>query len=1308
MPPFNIDDNGDVEAVPNLTPSCPSPSLSQPSLSQLLPQQQQQLTHLLPPQLVLPPPTKPLRARSLDRYSLHVDVSQVFWFWSIIRDYGQRRLREVEAHRQKVKPLKVRGNQEVTSASGNSNSSGPGSGGGGGGGSAGSQTVPNRLLATLRSLNPAVRRQSSQANHYPGSPPASAGSGGPAAVATSLGGATTGNSSPGISCGTPAPPSQCQQQQHQHQQQQQQCLQPGSASQRFVQSSVAHGGGLFELPLEQQQPQQPQQQQLPQHQQHPGVQSSGSEDLTSLGGTGSDSVAAAECLEATLAHLQHKQRRHNQQQQNQHALEQQEKRPHMFTEDFSGRRRSLAYIRTAYTKFRNVFHRRRQQGQRRSLDSALYYGVSGKGEGGWAWGGAKRGVSRGMVVGTQSLEAVEGRLYGDSMNTETCSLGSQTARGKWLIGGDDDEGDEGDRLIEGYRRATSDQSDSEEEKCESHIRQTSLDREELTGNETKQCLVREKAQQSCNFDAVFEHDQTPNPHKVSRSDKIKAKLSANDAAHRKSVSKDRLKYMPLCSENLDERFTKNDNERSDSYGLANVSSLKSQTSTNLAQTEVSGTKHVAFEEQNKTEFNQGREKPRAIHRSNRDGQNSTFAKDQRASCETKLPNIEKNTSVDHNRNKQNKVELYSNNPIAFGNLRQRSLSPSTERRIQNVSTTDEGVNMSDNCRQNQSNKYPNLHPHHNFWSCSGEASLERNSIDSMRGDSLETLQGPDTSLNQNYGFSVNFSPLTERSTKFGVASRPGNIAQSLLQCASYRPGSLTSLSDRGPAFSHSGSLDQSYNSVDVSAHKTVGFQASCGRNVNPTSVHNTPVTSSSGLLSSLQVLPPSEQSSFISPFASSLEKPHLKKSMPCVSFLSFSRQTSGNDSLSPCLPPADGSSSPNPDDTPTTAGTLSQSWSNDTLHSSHELAVLEEIRPRSRTSEFKPSRIRAGLRDRASVLKRVSPQPASPTAFDLMCRCNPAENFNKYIGNRRIGGRLAQLGPSSLSYCNKSHDETAKNLGSIADGGVWYGNNNNSSTTTTDNNNSNASALPGVSISDDATTVKARREPSRDFYNFVVFVLSKPRTRKSSASPTLSRRSLSYPNLQDIRDWNSEPKARRSSSQEERHFTFDDTSGPNVSPTISRLRKQKADGIQREGSGKCGRSQPMSIIQASSSDYPYHQIAEQLQTMSGMIDKRLTQLEEVYHLTTERLDKLTSLQESLMRILSQNSPSQSHQLDRGDTIGSDGVSGNASGNNSVNDSSNNSSGNGSNNASGNDNSDVQRGVSLDQLEHEDTLTASRV
>ncbi|XP_059160896.1 cyclic nucleotide-gated channel rod photoreceptor subunit alpha-like [Physella acuta] len=74
---------------------------------------------------------------------------------SIIRDYGQRRLREVEAHRLKVKPLKCRGNSDQQGSF-----------------SGGSQTVPNRLLQTLRSLNPAVRRQSAQVNHHPGSPPA--------------------------------------------------------------------------------------------------------------------------------------------------------------------------------------------------------------------------------------------------------------------------------------------------------------------------------------------------------------------------------------------------------------------------------------------------------------------------------------------------------------------------------------------------------------------------------------------------------------------------------------------------------------------------------------------------------------------------------------------------------------------------------------------------------------------------------------------------------------------------------------------------------------------------------------------------------------------------------------------------------------------------------------------------------------------------------------------------------------------------------------------------------------------------------
>ncbi|KAH9525683.1 hypothetical protein Btru_002029 [Bulinus truncatus] len=77
---------------------------------------------------------------------------------SIIRDYGQRRLREVEAHRQKVKPLKCRGSTDQQG----SISSGP-------------QTVQNRLLQTLRNLNQTVRRQSAQMNHLVSvSPPAAA------------------------------------------------------------------------------------------------------------------------------------------------------------------------------------------------------------------------------------------------------------------------------------------------------------------------------------------------------------------------------------------------------------------------------------------------------------------------------------------------------------------------------------------------------------------------------------------------------------------------------------------------------------------------------------------------------------------------------------------------------------------------------------------------------------------------------------------------------------------------------------------------------------------------------------------------------------------------------------------------------------------------------------------------------------------------------------------------------------------------------------------------------------------------------
>nr|KAG5687124.1 hypothetical protein BaRGS_034037 [Batillaria attramentaria] len=81
---------------------------------------------------------------------------------SIIRDYGQRRLREIEAHRQKVKPLKqMQGNSDLhhrrlmharnmaSRMDSTSSSGGAGTGGGGGGGGgAGSQSGVNTQART--------------------------------------------------------------------------------------------------------------------------------------------------------------------------------------------------------------------------------------------------------------------------------------------------------------------------------------------------------------------------------------------------------------------------------------------------------------------------------------------------------------------------------------------------------------------------------------------------------------------------------------------------------------------------------------------------------------------------------------------------------------------------------------------------------------------------------------------------------------------------------------------------------------------------------------------------------------------------------------------------------------------------------------------------------------------------------------------------------------------------------------------------------------------------------------------------------
>ncbi|CAG5134054.1 unnamed protein product, partial [Candidula unifasciata] len=78
---------------------------------------------------------------------------------AVIRDYGQRRLREVEAHRVKVKPFS---SETVNEQSTNNTSAAP--------------AVHNRLLYTLKSLNSVMRRQSSQATSKPVSPPAASSS----------------------------------------------------------------------------------------------------------------------------------------------------------------------------------------------------------------------------------------------------------------------------------------------------------------------------------------------------------------------------------------------------------------------------------------------------------------------------------------------------------------------------------------------------------------------------------------------------------------------------------------------------------------------------------------------------------------------------------------------------------------------------------------------------------------------------------------------------------------------------------------------------------------------------------------------------------------------------------------------------------------------------------------------------------------------------------------------------------------------------------------------------------------------------
>ncbi|KAH9525682.1 hypothetical protein Btru_002028 [Bulinus truncatus] len=109
---------------------------------------------------------------------------------------------------------------------------------------------------------------------------------------------------------------------------------------------------------------------------------------------------------------------------------------------------------------------------------------------------------------------------------------------------------------------------------------------------------------------------------------------------------------------------------------------------------------------------------------------------------------------------------------------------------------------------------------------------------------------------------------------------------------------------------------------------------------------------------------------------------------------------------------------------------------------------------------------------------------------------------------------------------------------------------------------------------------------------------------------------------------------RGQNSDGEGQFTFE-TQDAEISPKLNRVIQMNGNkSFERQGSG-AGRSQAMSIIQSPASDLSHQQITTQLQLLHGVIDKRLTQLEDVYVSTFSRLDKLAESQEMLVRLVKQ-------------------------------------------------------------------------
>ncbi|BFZ04593.1 hypothetical protein BsWGS_07632 [Bradybaena similaris] len=89
------------------------------------------------------------------------------------------------------------------------------------------------------------------------------------------------------------------------------------------------------------------------------------------------------------------------------------------------------------------------------------------------------------------------------------------------------------------------------------------------------------------------------------------------------------------------------------------------------------------------------------------------------------------------------------------------------------------------------------------------------------------------------------------------------------------------------------------------------------------------------------------------------------------------------------------------------------------------------------------------------------------------------------------------------------------------------------------------------------------------------------------------------------------------------------------SPKLAKLREETISTSKVKANGFGGRSHAMSIIQQPTSDFSYQQLTAQINVMQGMIDKRLTLLEEAYASATTKLEYLATSQDMLVQLLKQ-------------------------------------------------------------------------